>query len=137
MLPQHRRSSVGNAGSFLILAPNRRARPALAGGEEGGERDLVILDTGGMLHDAFAVRCPGIDAEGEVSSKRRGHLGSFTPFFLGGRCVGQALATEAITECARSGSVGEAESNIELLDFVSTPAAPDWDALFTVERINL
>src|SRR5262249_30494839 len=56
---------------------------------------------------------------------------------LGLRCVGQALATEAIAECARSGSVGEAESNIELLDFVSTPAAPDWDALFTVERINL
>src|SRR5262249_14841098 len=56
---------------------------------------------------------------------------------LGLRCVGQALATEAIAECARSGSVGEAESNIELLDFVATPAAPDWDALFTVERIDL
>src|SRR5215472_6471084 len=26
-----------------------------------------------VLHDAFAVRCPSIDAEGEVSS-RRGHL---------------------------------------------------------------
>ena len=43
-----------------------RARPALAGGEEGGERDLVILDARDVLHDAFAVRCPGIDAEGEV-----------------------------------------------------------------------
>jgi hypothetical protein len=51
--------------------------------------------------------------------------------------VGQALATEAIAECIRSGSVGEAESNIELLDVVPTPAAADWDASVTVERINL
>jgi hypothetical protein len=28
---------------------------------------LVVLDTGNMLHDAFAVRRPGIDAEGEVA----------------------------------------------------------------------
>jgi hypothetical protein len=51
--------------------------------------------------------------------------------------VGQALATEAIAECIRSSRVGEAESNIELLDVVPTPAAADWDAPFTVERINL
>jgi hypothetical protein len=51
--------------------------------------------------------------------------------------VGQALATEAIEECVRSGSVWEAESNMEWLDLVSTPAAADWDASFTVERINL
>jgi len=50
-------------------------------------------------------------------------------------CVGQALATEPITECIR-GSVGEAESNIELLDLLSTLAATNWDASFTVERIN-
>jgi hypothetical protein len=50
--------------------------------------------------------------------------------------VGQALATEAIAECISSGSVWEAESNIELLDLVSAPAAADWDASFTVERIN-
>jgi len=31
------------------------ARPALAGGEEGGERDLVVLDTGNVLYDAVAV----------------------------------------------------------------------------------
>ena len=54
-----------------------------------------------------------------------------------GRCVGQALATEAIAESIRSGGVWEAESNIKLFDFVSTPAAADWDASFTVERINL
>jgi hypothetical protein len=51
--------------------------------------------------------------------------------------VGQAFATEAIAECIRSGDVWEAESNIELLALVSTPAAAEWDASFTVERINL
>jgi hypothetical protein len=51
--------------------------------------------------------------------------------------VGQALATEAIAECIRSGGVGEAESNIELLGLVPTPAAADWDASVTVEPINL
>src|SRR5215472_8853115 len=53
------------------------------------------------------------------------------------RCVGQALATEAIAECIRSGGVWEAESNIEWLDIVSTPASADRDASFTMERINL
>jgi hypothetical protein len=51
--------------------------------------------------------------------------------------VGQAFATEAIAECIRSGGVREAESNVEWHDLVSTPAAADWDASFTVERINL
>jgi hypothetical protein len=50
------------------------------------------------------------------------------------RSMGQALATEAIAECIRSGGVWEAESNIELLDLVSTPTAADWDAAFTVKR---
>jgi len=50
--------------------------------------------------------------------------------------VGQALTTEAIAECIRSGSVGKAESNIDLLDFVSILAAADRDASITVERIN-
>src|SRR5215471_17945940 len=35
------------------------------------------------------------------------------------------------------GGVWEAESNIELPALVSTPAAADWDASVTVERINL
>jgi hypothetical protein len=51
--------------------------------------------------------------------------------------VGQALATEAIAKCIRRGGLSEAESNIDLLDLVSTPAAADWDASFTVKRINL
>ena len=53
------------------------------------------------------------------------------------RCVGQVLTTEAIAECIRSGGVWEAESNIELIGLVSTPAATDWDVSVTVERINL
>ena len=50
--------------------------------------------------------------------------------------MGQALATEAIAECIRSGSVREAESNIGLLCLVPTPAAADWDAPFTVEGVK-
>jgi len=47
------------------------------------------------------------------------------------------VATEAIAKCVRSGGVGKAKSNIELLGLVPTPAAADWDASFTMERINL
>jgi hypothetical protein len=58
--------------SSITRAPCRkgdgRARPALAGCAEGGERHLVVLDTGDVFHNAFAVRAPGIDAEGEVRS---------------------------------------------------------------------
>jgi hypothetical protein len=48
-----------------------------------------------------------------------------------------AVKREAIAESIRSHAVREAESNIELLGLVSTPAAADGDASFTVERINL
>ena len=51
--------------------------------------------------------------------------------------MSQALAAEAIAECIRSGGVWEAESNIEWLHIVSTPASADRDASFTMERINL
>jgi hypothetical protein len=51
--------------------------------------------------------------------------------------VGQAFATKAIAECIRRSGLSEAESNIDLLDLVSTPAAADWDASFTVKCINL
>jgi hypothetical protein len=51
--------------------------------------------------------------------------------------VGQAFATEAITECIRSSGVWKAESNMELLDLASVPAAANWNPSFTVERINL
>src|SRR5215831_9275977 len=58
-------------------------------------------------------------------------------FFLPHSSSGQALATEAIAEFIRSGGVWKAESNIKLLGLVSTPAAADWDASFTMESINL
>src|SRR5215510_7807643 len=57
-------------------------RPAFAGSAERGEPDLIVLDASDILHDAFAVRRPGIDAEGEVSSKRRGHLRLLLPDLL-------------------------------------------------------
>jgi hypothetical protein len=41
-------------------------RPAFTGGAEGGECDLIVLDARDMLHDAFAIGGPSIDAEGEV-----------------------------------------------------------------------
>jgi hypothetical protein len=49
------------------------ARPALAGDAVGGERNLVVFDARDVFHEAFAVGCPSIHAEGEVSS-RGGHL---------------------------------------------------------------
>jgi hypothetical protein len=48
----------------------------------------------------------------------------------------KALATEAIAECIRSGSVWEAESSIELVGFVPAPTATDRDAPFTVKRVK-
>jgi len=51
--------------------------------------------------------------------------------------VGQALAPEAIAECIRSGGVWETETNMELFDLVSIPAAANWNPSVTVERINL
>jgi hypothetical protein len=51
--------------------------------------------------------------------------------------VGQALTTEALAECIRSGGVWETESNMELLDLVSIPAATNWNPSVTVECINL
>src|SRR5262245_56185910 len=45
------------------------ARPAFAGSAEGGERNLIVFDASDVLDDAFAVRCPGIDPEGEVSPR--------------------------------------------------------------------
>jgi len=50
--------------------------------------------------------------------------------------VGQALAPKAIAKRLRSGGVWEAESNIDLLDLLSIPAAADWNASIPVERIN-
>src|SRR5262249_30639439 len=52
--------------------------PAFAGGAEGDKRNLIVLDAGDVLDNALAVGRPGIDAEGEVIS-RRGHLRPLLP----------------------------------------------------------
>src|SRR5262245_53726875 len=57
------------------------AGPAFAGGSERGERDLIVLDASDVLYNAFAVRCPSIDAEGKVSSQRA-HLRPLLPHLL-------------------------------------------------------
>src|ERR1700741_1986324 len=49
-----------------------------AGGPVGGACNLIVLDAGDVLHDAFAVRGPRIDAEGKVSS----HCGHLRPLPL-------------------------------------------------------
>src|SRR5262249_49063912 len=57
-------------------------RPAFARGAVRCECNLVVLDARDVLHNAFAVRGPRIDAEREVSSKRRGHLRLLLPDLL-------------------------------------------------------
>src|SRR5262245_8586385 len=52
--------------------------PAFAGGAVCGERNLIVLDASDVLDNAFAVGCPGIDAEGKVSSQRA-HLRPLLP----------------------------------------------------------
>jgi hypothetical protein len=98
---------------------------------EGGRQELAA-GVKNLSPFLFAPLCFGFELHGRrVRRRSRGpRLGLL-------RCVGQALATEAIAECIRSGGVWEAESNIDLLDLVPTPAAADWDASFTVKRINL
>jgi hypothetical protein len=50
------------------------AGPAFTRRAIGGERNLIVLDAGDVFDDAFAVRCPPIDAEGEVSSGFHRHF---------------------------------------------------------------
>src|SRR5262245_10655104 len=57
------------------------AMPAFTRRAVGSECNLVVLDTGNMLHDAFAVRCPSINAEGKVSSQLA-HLRPLLPPLL-------------------------------------------------------
>jgi hypothetical protein len=44
-----------------------RAGPAFTRRAVGSECNLIVLDAGDVLHDAFAVRGPRIDAESKVS----------------------------------------------------------------------
>src|SRR5262249_60538646 len=53
-----------------------RAGPAFTRRAVGSECDLIVLDARDVLDNAFAVGCPGIDAEGKVSSQRAHASGS-------------------------------------------------------------
>jgi hypothetical protein len=62
--------SLHHAQATAVLDHSRalprcgRSGPAFTRRAEGGECDLIVLDPGDMLHDAFAVRSPRIYAEG-------------------------------------------------------------------------
>jgi hypothetical protein len=49
----------------------------------------------------------------------------------------RSSACKLLPKGISGGGVGKAKANMELLGLVSTPAAADWDASCTVERINL
>jgi hypothetical protein len=89
----------------------------------------IILDAGDVLDDAFPVRCPRINAECEVRSNRRGHLIPLSRFTAG--------ACDAVAEVAL-GFPGAwvKHSPPKRLRNPYVPAAADWNASFTVERIN-
>ena len=67
--PSHAQAPAVLDHSRTLPQGDGGAGPAFAGGAEGSERDLIVLDASDVLHDAFAVRGPRIDAEGEVSSE--------------------------------------------------------------------
>jgi hypothetical protein len=75
-----------------------------------------------------------------MGPKSRGRILDLSQIVLG--CPSGGLggvpehSLEAIAERIRSHSVWEAESNIEFLDLASILAAADWDASFTMERVN-
>src|SRR5215468_12384455 len=83
------------------------------------QRDLIVLDAGDVLHDALAVRRPGVDAEGEVIS-RRGHLRPLLP---------QSSSSSRFTAGAAgffifSQSGERPERYIESLRFDTMPSSP-------------
>src|SRR5262249_36938232 len=81
------------------------------------------------LDDIGAVALRAEDHDTVLAAYRRFFLlHSSSLFALHGRRVGQALAPKAIAERLRSGGVWEAESNVDLLDLVPTPAAANRDA---------
>src|SRR5215468_10941582 len=105
--------------SSALAQGDGRAGPALDRGAVGRQRDLIVLDAGDVLHDAFAVRRPAVDAEGEVIS-RRGHLRPLLP---------QSSSSSRFTAGAAgffifSQSGERPERYIESLRFDTMPSSP-------------
>jgi hypothetical protein len=73
------------------------ARPAFTRRAVGGECNLIILDAGDVLHDAFAVRGPRIDAESKPSPEC-GHLRPLLPHSSSRFTVG---ASDDVAEIVR------------------------------------
>src|SRR5262249_26259923 len=96
--------------SSITRAPCRKVvgvpGPAFAGGAERGERDLIVLDASDVLYDAFAVRCPRIDAEGKVSSQRAPLRPLFPPLLRTSRTSLAPLRSRRLRRC-RSSSVAD------------------------------
>src|SRR5262247_3556032 len=64
--------------SRILPQGDGRAGPAFTRRAVGSECNLIVLDACDVLDNAFAVGCPGIDAEGKVSSQRA-HLRPLLP----------------------------------------------------------
>ena len=63
-------------------------RPAsLDRSSAGRERDLIILDTGDILDNAFAIGCPQVNAEGEGHSRYRHSSQSSKPQVVAAQVV--------------------------------------------------
>jgi len=58
----HAQAPAGLDHSRTLPQGDGSARPALAGGEEGGERDLIVLDAGDVLDGcSHAQACQRLD----------------------------------------------------------------------------
>src|SRR5262245_34796610 len=96
----------------------RRAGPAFAGGSESSERNLIVLDACDVLHDAFAVGCPGIHAEGEMRPYLHRHR------FLPQSSSASRFTAGAFGFFILSQSGERPERYIESLRFETTPSSP-------------
>src|SRR5262245_59690173 len=97
----------------------RRAGPAFAGGSESSERNLIVRDACDVLHDAFAVGCPGIHAEGEMRPYLHRHR-----FLPQSSSASRFTAAGAFGFFILSQSGERPERYIESLRFETTPSSP-------------
>ena len=128
--PLHRRSR-----RVLHLEPIGRAAGTVGGilalRDNAFEAFSNVVLSRSMNHNGvefLILARPGRDQWTVVISYPRSTNPTKVPF--------EGSRDKAIAECIRSGGVWEAKSNIELLALVPTPAAADWDASVTMERIN-